>query len=53
MDLMNSIKPQSTLMTTQPIIDQATGEIIEPVTKHVVADVQGSKLKSLLRSLKK
>jgi hypothetical protein len=53
MDLMNSIKPQSTLMATQPIIDQATGEIIEPVTKHVVADVQGSKLKSLLSSLKK
>jgi KaiC/GvpD/RAD55 family RecA-like ATPase len=52
-DLMNIIKPQSTLMSTQPIIDQTTGEIIEPVSKHIVADVQGSKLKSLLSSLKK
>jgi KaiC/GvpD/RAD55 family RecA-like ATPase len=52
-DFMNIIKPQSTLMSTQPIIDQTTGEIIEPVSKHIVADVQGSKLKSLLSSLKK
>ena len=52
-ELMNIIKPQATLVATQPIINQATGEILEPVTKHIVADVQGSKLKSLLNSLKK
>ena len=52
-ELMNMIKPQATLVSTQPIINQATGEILEPVTKHIVADVQGSKLKSLLSSLKK
>jgi KaiC/GvpD/RAD55 family RecA-like ATPase len=52
-DIMNQLKPQSTLMSTEPIIDQKTGEILEPETKRVVADVQGSKLKSLLNSLKK
>jgi KaiC/GvpD/RAD55 family RecA-like ATPase len=52
-NIMSNIKPQSTLVATHPIIDQATGEIIEPVAKHIVADVQGSKLKSLLSSLKK
>ena len=52
-DIMSQLKPQSTLMSTDPIIDQATGEILEPENKRVVADVQGSKLKSLLNSLKK
>jgi len=52
-DIMNQLKPQSTLMSTDPIIDQKTGEILEPEIKRVVADVQGSKLKSLLNSLKK
>jgi hypothetical protein len=50
---MSQLKPQSTLKSTDPIIDQTTGEILEPETKRVVADVQGSKLKSLLNSLKK
>lgn len=52
-DIMNKLKPQSTLQSTDPIIDQATGEILEPSNKKVVVDVQGSKLKSLLNSLKK
>jgi KaiC/GvpD/RAD55 family RecA-like ATPase len=52
-DIMSQLKAQSTLTSTEPIIDQATGEILEPQNKRVVADVQGSKLKSLLNSLKK
>jgi KaiC/GvpD/RAD55 family RecA-like ATPase len=52
-DIMSQLKPQSTLMSTDPIIDQATGEILAPENKRVIADVQGSKLKSLLNSLKK
>jgi hypothetical protein len=49
---MSYLKPQSTLQSTEPIIDQATGEILEPENKKVVVDVQGSKLKSILNSLK-
>jgi hypothetical protein len=52
-DIMSQLKAQSTLTSTEPIIDQATGEILVPENKRVVADVQGSKLKSLLNSLKK
>jgi KaiC/GvpD/RAD55 family RecA-like ATPase len=60
-DIMNKFKTQSTMnstggssvTSTEPIIDQSTGEILEPVHKKVVADVQGSKLKGLLNSLKK
>jgi hypothetical protein len=52
-DIMNKFKTQSTIVSTEPVIDQATGEILEPVQKKVVADVQGSKLKGLLNSLKK
>ena len=44
-EIMNKLKPQSTV-TTENI------EISEE-TKRVVADVQGSKLKSLLNNLKK
>jgi replicative DNA helicase len=51
--IMSYLKPQSTLQSTEPIIDQATGEILEPENKKVVVDVQGSKLKNLLNSLKK
>ena len=51
--IMSYLKPQSTLSSTEPIIDQATGEILEPENKKVVVDVQGSKLKNLLNSLKK
>ena len=52
-DIMNKFKTQSTITSTEPVIDQTTGEILEPVQKKVVADVQGSKLKGLLNSLKK
>lgn len=52
-NIMSQLKTQSTLVSTEPIIDQATGEIMEPLNKKIVADVQGSKLKSLLNSLKK
>jgi hypothetical protein len=52
-DIMSKFKTQSTVTATEPIIDQSTGEILEPVQKKVVADVQGSKLKGLLNSLKK
>jgi len=52
-DIMNKLKPQSTLQSTEPIIDQATGEILEPENKKIIVDVQGSKLKNLLNSLKK
>ena len=51
--IMSQLKPQSTLQSTEPIIDQATGEILEPENKRIVADVQGSKLKAMLNSLKK
>jgi len=52
-DIMNRLKPQSTVTSTEPIIDQTTGEYLEPLQKKVVGDVQGSKLRSLLNSLKK
>jgi hypothetical protein len=59
-DQQNSYTPKpnpnnimSTLKATSMVIDQSTGEIVEPENKRVVADVQGSKLKSLLNSLKK
>jgi len=52
-DIMNKLKTQSVVSSTEPIIDQGTGEILEPINKKVVGDVQGSKLKSLLNSLKK
>jgi hypothetical protein len=52
-DIMTRLKPQSTITSTEPIIDQTTGEYLEPLQKRVVGDVQGSKLKSLLNSLKK
>ena len=43
----------SKLRTSSTIIDQETGEITDVPHKKIVADVQGSKLKSLLSSLKK
>jgi hypothetical protein len=52
-DIMSSLKPQSVLSSSEPIIDQATGEILEPENKRIIADVQGSKLKAMLNSLKK
>jgi KaiC/GvpD/RAD55 family RecA-like ATPase len=52
-DIMSRLKPQSTLSSSDTIINQATGEILEPDNKRTLADVQGSKLKTLLNSLKK
>lgn len=52
-DIMSKLKPQSTLQSSTPIIDSSTGEVLEAAPKHVVADVQSTKLKSLLNSLKK
>ena len=46
-DIMSTLKPMAT-------VDPSTGEItLEPVNRTVHADVQGTKLKSLLNSLKK
>ena len=51
-DIMSTLKPQATVIDYT--VDQSTGEItIEPLTKTVQGDVQGSKLKALLNSLKK
>jgi KaiC/GvpD/RAD55 family RecA-like ATPase len=51
-DIMSTLKPQATV--TDYTVDKTTGEItIEPLTKTVHADVQGSKLKSLLNQLKR
>lgn len=52
-DLMSKLKPQSTLQSSNEIIDQETGEILESTSKHITADVQSTKLKALLNSLKK
>jgi KaiC/GvpD/RAD55 family RecA-like ATPase len=51
-DIMNQVKAQSTLVSTELIIDQTTGEILEPENKRIIADVQGSKLKSMLNGLR-
>jgi len=52
-DIMSQLKPQSTLNSTTDIINPDTGEILEPLEKKVVADVQGSKLKAMLNNLKR
>jgi hypothetical protein len=52
-NIMSQLRPQSTLTSSEPIINQSTGEILEPENKRIIADVQGNKLKSLLNSLKK
>ena len=52
-DIMNQLKPQSTLASSTEIVNQETGEIIAPIEKKVVADVQGSKLQAMLKQLKK
>jgi hypothetical protein len=50
--LLNQVKATSQIGQTIEKVDPATGEI-ESETKHIVADVQSAKLKSLLASLKK
>ena len=49
-DIMNKIKTVSTVSQNETI-DASTGEIQQP-EKKVVADVQGSKLRNMLNSLK-
>jgi len=49
-DIMNKIKPMST-MSSNETVDMNTGEVYQP-EKKVVADVQGSKLRNMLNSLK-
>jgi KaiC/GvpD/RAD55 family RecA-like ATPase len=50
--LLSQVKATSQIGPASDKVDPITGEI-EPETKHVVADVQSTKLKSLLASLKK
>jgi len=52
-DIMSQLKPQATLTSSEPIIDQTTGEVLQPLEKKVVVDVQGSKLRAMLNNLKK
>ena len=47
-NILNELKPE---ITTS--IDYSTGEIVEADSKKIVADVQATKLKKLLNSLKK
>jgi KaiC/GvpD/RAD55 family RecA-like ATPase len=49
-DIMSKLKPQSTVGEN---VDLNTGEIIEIPQKKIIADIQGSKLKSMLNNLKK
>jgi hypothetical protein len=49
-DIMNKIKPMSTMTTEN--VDTDTGEVYQP-EKKISVDVQGSKLKNMLSSLKK
>jgi KaiC/GvpD/RAD55 family RecA-like ATPase len=46
----NSI--MSKLKSTSTIVDQETGEVLQPEEKSIAVDIQGSKLKSLLSSIK-
>ena len=50
--LLNQVKATSQIGPASDKVDPITGEI-EPETKHVVVDVQSTKLKSLLAVLKK
>jgi replicative DNA helicase len=42
----------SKLKSTSTIVDQSTGEILQAEEKNISVDIQGSKLKSLLSSIK-
>ena len=48
-EIINKFKTQSSITTVNDIVHQE----IEPENKKIVVDIQGSKLKSLLNSLKK
>ena len=51
-DIMSNFKARSTVRDTNPTMDSDVSDV-EPLNKRVVADVQGSKLKSLLKNLQK
>lgn len=48
-EILGKIKTSSGIITANDVVNQE----VQPETKHVVADVQGAKLKALLNSLKK
>lgn len=48
-DIMNKIKSVSTVSTVNDVVNNE----LEPENRKIIADVQGTKLKSLLNSLKK
>ena len=50
-DIMSKIKPMSTMSSSNETLDTNTGEVYQS-EKKIVADVQGSKLRSMLSSLK-
>jgi hypothetical protein len=50
-DIMNKIKPMSTVSSSTETLDTNMGEVYQS-EKKVVADVQGSKLINMLNSLK-
>jgi KaiC/GvpD/RAD55 family RecA-like ATPase len=50
-DIMNKIKPMSTVSSSTETLDTNMGEVYQS-EKKVVADVQGSKLRNMLNSLK-
>jgi KaiC/GvpD/RAD55 family RecA-like ATPase len=50
-DIMSKIKPMSTMSSSNETLDTNTGEVYQP-EKKIVADVQGSKLRNMLSSLK-
>ncbi len=51
-DIMSKFKTQTTVRDTNPTMDSNVTDV-EPLNKRVIADVQGSKLKSLLKNLQK
>lgn len=51
-EIMGKFKTQTTLRDNNPTMDSDISDV-EPLNKRVVADVQGSKLKSLLKNLQK
>lgn len=51
-DIMSKFKTQTTVRDNNPTVDSDISDV-EPLNKRVVADVQGSKLKSLLKNLQK
>jgi KaiC/GvpD/RAD55 family RecA-like ATPase len=50
-DIMSKIKPMSTMSSSNETLDTSTGEVYQS-EKKIIADVQGSKLRSMLSSLK-